>query len=214
MVKKRGITTIILVVLILSSLNAYLFLNKEEISYASISGQFIKEMPELPLGLNFSLLAFIIQGLILFLIIIITFMHYLKRKRDEKINLSHSKLVQKTSKSETSLDVLYNLLKDKKRLNIKTIAKLFGITKEKAIEWAKILENYELVTIEYPTFNDPEVRINEKEDETNENKKQEKAKDGEKEKKDSLKGQSKSIKKRIPKEKARKFAKEKRRKNK
>ena len=66
---------------------------------------------------------------------------------------------QNLSKSETEIDVLYRLLQEKKSLSVATIAKTFGITKEKAIEWAKILEDNDLATVEYPAFNDPQVEI-------------------------------------------------------
>lgn len=81
----------------------------------------------------------------------------------EKITGIPTQITRKKTRSETNLDVFYNLLKDKKSLSIKTVAKLFKVSREKALEWAKILENHELVTIEYPTFSVPEVKINEKE---------------------------------------------------
>ncbi len=174
MVKKRGIKTIITTVLILSGLNIFLFFNKRGLSYTSISGRFIKEIPELPMNINISLIAFIAQWIILILIIIIAYIHLLRhRKDDEYIKRDYSLLKQKKTKSGTDLDVLYNLLQNKKRLSTKTISELFGISKEKALEWAKILENNKLAMVEYPTFNDPEVRTYEKEIEKQEQGKEE-----------------------------------------
>ena len=174
MVKKRGITTIVIAVLILSGLNIFLFFNKKGFSYASISGRFVKEIPELPMNINISLIAFIAQWIILILIIVVAYVHLLRhRKDDEYVKRDYSLLKQKKTKSGTDLDILYNLLQNKKRLSTKTISELFGIPKEKALEWAKILENSKLAVVEYPTFNDPEVRTYEEEIEKQEQGKEE-----------------------------------------
>ena len=66
-------------------------------------------------------------------------------------------------KTKTDLDVLYEILKNKKQLSISTISRLFKIDKDTALEWCKILESGELVSVSYPAFSEPFVLINEKE---------------------------------------------------
>lgn len=66
------------------------------------------------------------------------------------------------NKCKTDLDALYSILKDKKHLRISSIADLFKINKDLAMEWAKILESGDLATIDYPGFGGPVVIFNEK----------------------------------------------------
>lgn len=88
----------------------------------------------------------------------------------KRLNLS-----SKRKRYRTDLDVLYELLKEKKTIKISTIARAFKIDKDKAMEWAKILESGDLVTIEYPGFRgEPEVRIAQKNKKRGLNEKQEK----------------------------------------
>ena len=81
----------------------------------------------------------------------------LKKTKNESIDL-HIK--RNVDKNKTDLDTLYEILKDKKELPISVISKSFDIDKELAMEWCKILESGELVTISYFGFSEPIVRIN------------------------------------------------------
>lgn len=161
--KKRGLIITIGIILIISALNLFLFFNKENISYSTISGMIIKEIPK-NINLNIPFIAFIGQWIILLLIIIIAWINFLKHKRQEEISIKEALplINYKKTKSQTDLDILYNLLKQKKELTMGTISGLFKISKEKSLEWAKILEDHELAIIEYPAFDDASVRIIEK----------------------------------------------------
>ncbi len=64
------------------------------------------------------------------------------------------------SKSKTDLDVLYEILQQKKVLAIPVISKYFGIDANTAMSWSKILENGNLATIHYPTLGDPKLKLN------------------------------------------------------
>lgn len=173
MVKKRGLLITGIFLFILAGINFFMFLNKDGISYGFISGMYIKEIPQLPFGLNLSNIAFIIQWIILLSILVFAYSRFVKHKKEEELKLDFHLVKKNYSRSETDLDSLFDLLKDKRNLSTKSISKLFNISKEKALEWAKILENHELVKIEYPAFADPEVKINEKENkEKNQNGKQ------------------------------------------
>src|SRR3989344_2120591 len=167
MVKAKSLAVIMLFMIIFGAINIYLFANKEgKLSYTTMSGQFIKEIPKLPYNMNLSVIAFVTQWLILIIVIVISYSKFLKHKKEEHIRVSYEQVKERTAgRSKTDLDVLYDILKDKKVLTLSTIAKIFKIQKEKALEWAKILENYGLGQIEYPAFSEPEIRITEKDEE-------------------------------------------------
>jgi hypothetical protein len=103
-----------------------------------------------------------IQWVILVLVLVFALMRdkHIKRVKESTIVLNVKKDL---GKNKTELDVLYDVLKDKKDLNISTISKSFNISKDKAMEWCKILESGELATIDYPGFGEPYVRILDKE---------------------------------------------------
>lgn len=153
---KKRLVILGLFVLLFSGINIYLYFNQGDSSYSTLSGLLVKDLPG---GLNFSVIIFIGQWVLLLAIVLFAYTRFLKHKREEEVKEVPYQVPLTKEKSGTELDLLYRLLKDKKRLSIETIAKTFSVSKEKAIEWAKILENSELVTIEYPAFNDPEVKI-------------------------------------------------------
>jgi len=160
MTKKIGVMLMGLFVLVFSSVNLFLYFNKGEKSYSVLSGNIIQW--QVISGMNISLIAFITQWIILLLIVFFSYNKFLKEKKDEDVKEIGISSVTEIGNLETELDVLYKLLKEKRRLSIGAVAKAFNIKKEKALEWARILEDYEIVTIEYPAFNDPEIEIKEK----------------------------------------------------
>lgn len=160
MIKKKGLITVILFATVLATVNTFIFFGAGPTKNAAISGRLIEKIPELPLGLNISLVAFIAQWIILLLIILVAYANFIKHKRHEGVKTHFHIVKRKKSRSTTDLDTLYNLLKEKKTLNTGSIARLFKIPKEKALEWGRILEEHELADIEYPAFNDPEIKLN------------------------------------------------------
>ncbi len=76
--------------------------------------------------------------------------------KEEVISMS---ALQKRDKSKTDIDSLHEILKEKKHLRISTIARVFKISKEKALEWCQILEDANLAAISYPRMGEPEVII-------------------------------------------------------
>ena len=177
MVKKRGYIILAVFLIIFASVNLYLFFNKGSASYQNISGRFIEDIPKMPWNLNISIIAFVAQWIILLIVALVAYVRFMKKRKEEHVQLSYSRIKNKITRSETDLDILYNLLKEKKRLRIGLIAKTFKIKKENALEWGKILENYKLAIIEYPTFSEPEIRLFEKEkDETEKQKEREQEK--------------------------------------
>lgn len=79
-----------------------------------------------------------------------------KSKKPSKEKISTTKVKLKATKfGETSLDLLYQLIEEKQQIKMDEIINIFSITKEQAKEWANILENQNLVIIEYPLFGSP-----------------------------------------------------------
>jgi hypothetical protein len=67
----------------------------------------------------------------------------------------------KSSRSKTDIDLLYDLLIEKKRLKLQLIIKRFGVNKDIVMHWYEILEEGNLANIEYPTIGDPELVLKE-----------------------------------------------------
>jgi len=77
-------------------------------------------------------------------------------KETHNLRIKHRK-----QKPETDLDILYDLLKEKKILRMSAIIKLFKINKETAMDWFRIMEEGDLADIKYPTVGEPELSLNE-----------------------------------------------------
>ena len=127
----------------------------------TMSGMAISDFKEAFLKFDFSLIVFMIQWILVLLIIAVAYTKFLKHSHEDKIKVDYGSIKQRTKKGMTDIDLLYSLIKQKKNIKINTIAKVFKIDKDKALEWGKMLESQDLVTIEYPTFSDPEIEIKE-----------------------------------------------------
>lgn len=143
---------------------------------------------------SFGQVFFIIEISMVFLILLIAFV------RDVSLNKSKAQIIElhinkNSGENKTDLDTLYETLKEKKELNISTIAKAFEVDKEIVMEWAKILESANLATIEYPGFSEPIVKYNNKDIKTIEIKKTDVIKDSSKIKKE-IEGSNKGKKER------------------
>ena len=75
------------------------------------------------------------------------------------INLYITKKNYATDKTQTDIDILYEILKDKKRLKLTAISKVFHVPTSTALEWAKTLQNGKLAEIYYPQMREPEVML-------------------------------------------------------
>jgi len=64
-----------------------------------------------------------------------------------------------SKKVKTDLDALYNILQEKGKIRISTIARAFKIDKELATEWAKTLEEGKLAIIDYPSFGSSVLKL-------------------------------------------------------
>ena len=114
------------------------------------------------------------------LIVIYTLIYVLikTKKRIEKDKLLESSIGKieikaiHTSRSKTDIDVLYDLLKQKKILTITAVSIYFKVEKNLAMEWFRILEEGNLATINYPTIGEARISLNEPEVKLNESKKE------------------------------------------
>ncbi|MDP2906814.1 MAG: hypothetical protein Q8O03_02640 [Nanoarchaeota archaeon] len=77
-----------------------------------------------------------------------------KEEKQEKVVLAKIKkeVVAKASKYETDVDKLYRLIEEVGCLTITEVSEGFGITREQAEEWGKILESHDLIELNYPAI--------------------------------------------------------------
>ncbi|NCO11100.1 hypothetical protein CO038_00995 [Candidatus Pacearchaeota archaeon CG_4_9_14_0_2_um_filter_39_13] len=104
---------------------------------------------------------YLIVGEWLFLIVLVLFTFVKDRvsMTREVIDLN-IKERYKNPGNKTDLDILYEILKEKKTLRVSTISKMFNIDKRLVMDWINTLESGDLASINYPRFGEPEVRIN------------------------------------------------------
>jgi F0F1-type ATP synthase assembly protein I len=79
---------------------------------------------------------------------------------------------------KTDIDILFDFIKMNKKADLDIVAKEFSINREKAEEWAKILESSELITIHYPAFGDAQLVYKETTEEKEKKKREAKKEDG------------------------------------
>lgn len=97
---------------------------------------------------------------VLIIILVILVKGRMSLKKDME-NVSR-RTIHVKKKPGTDLDLLYEVLKQKNSLRLSTISQLFGIKKDTAMEWCKILEAGNLAEIVYPTVGGPKIIIVEK----------------------------------------------------
>jgi len=148
---------VVLAVLMIESISIFYIY-----SSGNLSGFSIISFTEAYKGFNASTGFFLLaQWLLLSGVVLIAFFKnkgiWKGRKERKGINLEEIK-----KRSKTDLDALYIILQEKKQISVKSIAALFEIKKDLAIEWAQILESGELATLEYPGFGGPVLILAEK----------------------------------------------------
>ena len=73
--------------------------------------------------------------------------------KEYEVTITHEKI--KRGITNTDLDTLYSLLKEKKKIPVKALAIYFKVEESTIISWARILEEANLLTIHYPNFSHP-----------------------------------------------------------
>jgi len=91
--------------------------------------------------------------------------HHEAPKKKSRIELENSRIAAmkavariKENAYETDIDKLYRIIKKFNAIKISEIVAVFKISKEKAEEWGKILEEHDLLKVHYPTIGEPELR--------------------------------------------------------
>lgn len=72
-----------------------------------------------------------------------------------------TKIKTPRSIARTDLDMMYDLIKEKKVVKVKALAKYFKVEDKTIIDWARILEEANLIIINYPAIGEPQIVINE-----------------------------------------------------
>lgn len=130
------------------------------------------------------------EVLLILLILILVFYRdsgVLKRKRElKKMDLSRY-----SKGTHTDLDVLYNILKDKKKISLYSVEGIFNVSEDVAMDWAQTLESAKLAVLDYPMVGGAVLKIAEKNPEDKSSvEKKEKVKETKKADKKSVRGLS------------------------
>ena len=154
--KKRDFLIMIIAAVILAFVNIAVYYNDLKLS---ASGMAISDSLGIVAKPGFSQAAFIIQWVLILNIIIFALVKYAKSNKEEDLSINYDSIKIKLGKSDTDIDLLYSVLKNEKKLKLAAISKIFNISKDKALEWGKILENYNLASLNYPAFSEPILEI-------------------------------------------------------
>ena len=152
---------LITIIIILINLGYFVYLSQSSsvstgFSIKSTFTEFPRNYTNMPI---FNKLFLIVE------VIFIGFLLTLSFRRDKNlffIKESEIKIIRTNEPYKTDLDDLYNTLKARKELRLSTICRLFNISKDGAVEWARILENGDLAYVDYPSFGEPILKIKNK----------------------------------------------------
>lgn len=129
-----------------------------DISLDSIESS-IKQNEKVPLP---SMLVIIAEWALVFSLIALTTIR--KHLAESMQKATHIELAKKKNKSDTDIDLLYEMLKKNKRISLSKLAELFKVDKKVVEEWGKILEENGYAEVDYPRFGEIEIRIKEDEE--------------------------------------------------
>jgi hypothetical protein len=104
---------------------------------------------------------FIVQNVLCLILFLWLIFRLLNRKSEPELPEQPVSLPKHKGNSKTDIDLLYDIIKQKKRVKIGEIARVFTIDREKALDWCRILENNGLVAISYPAFSESEIILQE-----------------------------------------------------
>ncbi|MEK6847191.1 MAG: hypothetical protein AABY16_03430 [Nanoarchaeota archaeon] len=140
----------------------YSFYSANNYSLSGISGKAISEdIDEASSKISFK------HRLILageWLLIILIFMVSLIRAKMEIRGVERVMVTNiKTPRgiARTDLDLMYELVKEKKAIKIKALANYFKVDEKTIVDWARILEEANLIRLNYPAVGEPQVVLNE-----------------------------------------------------
>jgi len=154
--KKLNFLVVLIVLVLVAAGNVYVYFNNTN---TSITGSAISNFSFNIKKLDASTIIFLIQWLLILVIVIIFYAKFLKSKREEHKKNTIKIKTYSGKGTTTDLDTLYDFLKKRKSAKISSIAKSFKVNNDMALDWCKILENSNLINIEYPAFSEPEVMV-------------------------------------------------------
>ena len=153
----RAMLIILTMIILISSHLYYLFdkpLNLKLFSNGISGKAIMDEIDQKKIEINFK--ERIILGVEWILVIMIFLRLLIQSKarfKEYEVVITHERLKQGIS--NTDLDTLYSMLKEKKKLPVKALAIYFKVDESTIISWARILEEANLLTIHYPSFSHP-----------------------------------------------------------
>ena len=103
----------------------------------------------------------IIAGEWIFLFSLIALLVVKKHITEKVQKTAHIELLSKRNKSETDIDVLYEMLKKNKKIPLSKLAELFKVNKKVVEEWGTILEESGYAIVDYPRFGEIEIILKE-----------------------------------------------------
>ena len=125
-------------------------------------GKFSLEKDIKPIYKEISQTSLVILMLEWLLLLMLFISAIIRHRQSINENIKQGFSIQKyRAKTKTDLDILYEVLKEKKHLRISTISKIFNVDQEVALNWAKTLEAADLARIHYPRVGEPELTLNE-----------------------------------------------------
>jgi len=158
--RKSIFVTFVVVVLLFAAAHSFYYFYGQGIGGLGISGAAVDDTPtdgvSLSPGSSLSRLVLFIEWEVIVLLFVFVL---LRRKTLTKKELQDLMILKQQIKSEgvaTDIDNLHQLLKQRGKVRLSTVAGLYNIKKDIAMGWGKTLESGHLVTIDYPRFGEPE----------------------------------------------------------
>jgi hypothetical protein len=163
--KRIGLIIIILFFLILAGASIWFIFSDYYTNFPYISKYLDQNLDINNKSIKISLISLSVLLIIIILIIFFSLRKLFKISKEEKVKSTYFRIKEAHTRANTDLDALYSILKEHKKIKINEISKTFKVGEDKAIEWAKILENNNLASIQYPSFSEPFLEIKSEEEE-------------------------------------------------
>ncbi len=140
----------------------YSFYSVNTITMVGISGKVISEdLDESSSKISFEHRLVLAGEWIFIIAILIVFLIKAKMEIRTVEHAIFTKLKINRGIAQTDLDLMYELTKEKKAIKINALANYFEVEDKTIIAWARILEEANLVSLNYPAVGEPQVVLNE-----------------------------------------------------
>jgi len=164
--ERRGVFLVFMfVMLTLASYNTYAIYGGSYSAFPTAQSVLSSDIIVKDYNISLSFLAIVGQWILVIAIIFLVLIEFSKKKTQKKLNEIYFKIKDYEGKFGTDLDSLYFFIKENKRLKLQQVSRALNIPDEKALDLVKILENNNLISIEYPAFASPTILLKEKNEE-------------------------------------------------